>query len=214
MGLRYFLEDIEDEESIFIYGAGNFGKHILNKMNKERVEGFIDEKVTGKVMGIETYTLNSIVRKNDYTYVVAVVNPEEKRVITRRLINYGISDSKIIIPLPSNKKEFFDRDIFFYEDYWIPYLNRKLKENNRLNEFLNSNNIRSIALVGDVNANRIISESIENAEISIENYDATDLAHLITEEIVLISFPYNFLYFYDIIARLTSSPIIDIMRML
>ena len=90
MGLRYFLDDIDEDESIVIYGAGNFGKYIFNKLNEKQVFGFVDEKVTGKILGKKTYTLNSIAKESDYTFVVAVVNPEEKRAITRRLSNFGI----------------------------------------------------------------------------------------------------------------------------
>ncbi len=213
MGLRYFLDDIDEYESIVIYGAGNFGKYIFNKLNEKQVFGFIDEKVTGKILGKKTYTLNSIAKESDYTFVVAVVNPEEKRAITRRLSNFGINDSKIVIPLPEDKKYFFDRDIFFYEDFWMAYINHRLKDKHRLNELIYSNNISSIALVGDVKTNKIVSEKINNM-IRIKCYEETDLIGSITEDMVMVCYPCNFLYYYDVIARLTSSPIIDIMRII
>lgn len=175
--VRYSINQIrkEEESSLVIYGVNGFGKELQQTLAIRDI--YIKYMIDALTESLKPCC-------QDFSYVIAGINAYEKKDMIHTLINNGVPEKNIIVPLPYYGEHYFTHSLlripeFAAEVFWMHYKKKK-EAGADFSEYFLFNNIHSIQFYGDVKIAEMLKSAIGTAVAVVENgYDAivvTDVA--------------------------------------
>ena len=89
---------INFDSKIVVYSSGSFGQHLLSSLQKDNynVVMWIDEDhVESQIFGLEVWPIESLNEKDFDIILIASIDLEFSKIVSKRLIAKGISEDKI-----------------------------------------------------------------------------------------------------------------------
>ena len=179
-GIEYSLEEFistPTEKKIVIFGAGNYGMYVFNELRKNGIDvyAFCDNDKTRLLSIKKDYPVTEFdfLKKtiDEFVFIIAVVAFEIKRIIKIQLLNSGVSEKDIIIPIPYRRNCFFDYWITFEPDFWLPIVKQqwhfRRKTGTHIVDYFEKNELFKIVLYEVDELKGWLDEDLDGSKVSI-----------------------------------------------
>lgn len=164
-------------KNIIIFGAGNYGMYLYQKLiyKKIRIYGICDNKWQGAQKTfdkIRHVSIEDIANVNDFDWMISVVDYLEKLNIEKQLLEAGVQEDNIYMPISYPDEPYFDEEIVEQHRFreavvrgqWNHTINSREEH---IRDFFKTNYIQKVAILADKEYYQSISAILKRADIKI-----------------------------------------------